>query len=211
MTWCKDIARDAAVRAAEDGRTGPLPTLEQAIARPFAEAAKRSVPVSKTGEGQSGMRTERITLEVTGALGWRVHVNGVDVESVRVVEEARNVTSREGSCDAQAASGGGDHFADASKMVEQPRGWLTGEEREAVDAARDYFDDDDHGDSECVFIARVLKQLLARSSPPEVVLRDFPPDTIRNLDWHYLAGWNQCMNLAKKAISAAGVSVKEVG
>jgi hypothetical protein len=45
-------------------------------------------------------------------------------------------------------------------------GWLTDEELEAVNAARDYFDDDDHGDSECVFIARVLKQLLARSLPP---------------------------------------------
>ena len=204
MTWCKDIARDAAVRAAEDGRTGPLPTLEQAIARPFAEAAKRSVPVSKTGEGQSGMRTERITLEVTGALGWRVHVNGVDVESVRVVEEARNVTSREGSCDAQAASGGGDHFADASKMVEQPRGWLTEDERDIIAGIADDDEFTEEGQN-------IAKGLLARSSPPEVVLRDFPPDTIRNLDWHYLAGWNQCMNLAKKAISAAGVSVKEVG
>jgi len=30
--WCHDIARDAAVRAAEDGRTEPLPTLEECIA-----------------------------------------------------------------------------------------------------------------------------------------------------------------------------------
>jgi hypothetical protein len=34
--WCSDPARDAAVRAAEDGRTGPLPTLGEAIAAPFA-------------------------------------------------------------------------------------------------------------------------------------------------------------------------------
>ncbi len=128
MTWCKDTARDAAVRAAEDNRTGPLPTLAEAIAapfactacggfgmdhrckesceecdglrramipksvsassaveqeskgvrmtksdrqaadyraeaiaRPFAEAAKCSSPVSKTGQGQSGVRTERVT------------------------------------------------------------------------------------------------------------------------------------------------------
>ena len=39
--WCSDPSRDAAVRAAEDGRTGPLPTLGEAIARPFAEAAER--------------------------------------------------------------------------------------------------------------------------------------------------------------------------
>ena len=30
--WCRDIPRDEAVRAAEDGRSGPLPTLEEAIA-----------------------------------------------------------------------------------------------------------------------------------------------------------------------------------
>jgi len=30
--WCRDPSRDAAVRAAEDGRTGPLPTLGEAIA-----------------------------------------------------------------------------------------------------------------------------------------------------------------------------------
>ena len=33
--WCKDIERDEAVRAAEDGRSGPLPTLEKAIAQAF--------------------------------------------------------------------------------------------------------------------------------------------------------------------------------
>jgi hypothetical protein len=31
--WSTDPARDAAVRAAQDGRTGPLPTLEEAISR----------------------------------------------------------------------------------------------------------------------------------------------------------------------------------
>ena len=35
MTWCKDTARDAAVRAAEDNRTGPLPTLQEAIVLAF--------------------------------------------------------------------------------------------------------------------------------------------------------------------------------
>jgi hypothetical protein len=99
--WCHDTARDAAVRAAEDGRPGPLPTLEQciamlpksgsassaveqenngvrmtksdrqaadyraeAIARPFADAAERSSTVSKTGEGQSGLREQRVSLSL---------------------------------------------------------------------------------------------------------------------------------------------------
>jgi len=72
-TWCHDVARDAAVRAAEDGRTGPLPTLEQAIARPFADAAERSVPVNKTREGQRGMRTERVSLEERITLEFSFH------------------------------------------------------------------------------------------------------------------------------------------
>jgi hypothetical protein len=103
----------------------------------------------------------------------------------------------------QAASGGGDHFADASKMVEQPRGWLKEEEREAVDAARDYFDDDDHGDSECVFIARVLKQLLARSSPPEVV-KPFVDPALARIVYGRDSEWLE-------ALAAAGVPWKEVG
>jgi hypothetical protein len=93
--WCHDIARDAAVRAAEDGRDRPLPTLAEAIARPFADAAERASKVSKTGEGQSGMRTERITLELTHDLDARLSdwiVEVVDdslglMESVRVSEE----------------------------------------------------------------------------------------------------------------------------
>jgi hypothetical protein len=68
--WCSDTERDAAVRAAEDKRTGRLPTLREAIARPFAEAAERSSTVSKTGETQSGMRTERVVLEITRE-AWR--------------------------------------------------------------------------------------------------------------------------------------------
>jgi hypothetical protein len=36
--WCSDSARDIVVRAAEDKRTGPLPTLEEAIAQAFAAA-----------------------------------------------------------------------------------------------------------------------------------------------------------------------------
>jgi hypothetical protein len=37
--WCSDPSRDAAVRAAEDGRDRPLPTLAEAIAAPFACSA----------------------------------------------------------------------------------------------------------------------------------------------------------------------------
>jgi len=242
--WCRDVARDAAVRAAEDGRTGPLPTLGEAIASPFAEAAERSSTVSKTGEGQSGLRTERVTLEVCHDLDARLSDWIVDLvdeslgydEFVRVVEgpssdldlevlrralatsEIRRLKA-EAERDALRASfaegpklaphanavGGSNHAAQAaSGGGEQPRGWLTAEEREAVLWAADAAYDKQHPDED------ILRSLLARSSPPKVVLRDFPPDAICNLDSHYLSGWNQCMALAKKALAAAGVAVKEV-
>lgn len=111
--WCRSPARDEAVRASEDGRQGPLPTLEECIERvterrpvpprgggnvtDFAKPAKCSPAVSETGETQSRLRTERVTLEVThdylphaSALDWPYmvanyfHRNG---ESVRVVED----------------------------------------------------------------------------------------------------------------------------
>jgi hypothetical protein len=378
--WCHDPARDAAVRAAEDGRTGPLPTLgecidgmfpksgsassgvehenkgvsmtksdrqaadyrAEAIARPFAEAAERSSTVSKTGEGQSGLRTERVTLEFELERGsppsewpWIYILSRSDAlkmrpgESVRVVEDdrpsvmdedgdriemswselanqlkeerdkarkacdnmlalanahgdsvksitaerdaairerdearqvaqtfeslclgeqarnkvlrarvaelesqsesvadraataetalaeiksldytraalngaawrahniadqalaptaaetvlkARTSTPGEGSCAAQAASGGGD----------QPRGWLTEEEREIIAGIAD---DDEYTEEG----QNIAKALLARSSPPEVDL----PISLSPID----------EELVRKAIAAAGVAVKEV-
>jgi hypothetical protein len=44
-------------------------------------------PADTGANKAGGTRTERVVLEVTGAPGWRVHVNGIDVESVRVVED----------------------------------------------------------------------------------------------------------------------------
>ena len=92
--WCTNVSRDAAVRAAEDGRQGPLPTLEECIERQKKSQTARPCggtdPAPLGGEpggAGNGMRTERVVLEITGAPGWRVNVTGSDVESVRVVEE----------------------------------------------------------------------------------------------------------------------------
>jgi hypothetical protein len=52
--WCRDIARDEAVRAAEDGRTGPLPTLGECIA---AVTERRSAD-ARGEEMSQGLRTE---------------------------------------------------------------------------------------------------------------------------------------------------------
>jgi hypothetical protein len=93
--------------------------------------------------------------------------------------------------------------------VEQPRGWLTGEEREAVETARDHFDDDDHGDSECVFIARMLKQILARSTPPKVKKPGRWRDDLYDGDQIVVGDQRDAEWLA--ALAAAGVAVEEVG
>jgi hypothetical protein len=93
----------------------------------------------------------------------------------------------------EAASGGG----------EQPRGWLTEDEREAVeflasldappcvDAARK--------------AARIGKELLARSTPPEVVLPENPyhPSGLRQ-------GFDHAIQIVRNELVNAGVAVKEV-
>jgi hypothetical protein len=102
--WCRDFVRDIAVRAAEDGRDGPLPTLEEAIGM-ISKTVSASSPVDHENKGEgmatNGMRTERVTLEITRPaianypaparqFMWQHLLRNVvqgDRESVRVVEE----------------------------------------------------------------------------------------------------------------------------
>ena len=63
--WCRDVQRDEAVRAAEDNRQGPLPTLEEAISRAVQFMPTEAPQERKCTERESGLRTERVTLEVT--------------------------------------------------------------------------------------------------------------------------------------------------
>jgi hypothetical protein len=93
------------------------------------------------------------------------------------------------------------------------RGWLTAEEREAVDHARAALKTrawqfrnglgegpqrhDTHAAESCEQSEEILLALLARSTPPEVVL---PPMVIAYDD----------MDMLKEALDAAGVAVKEV-
>jgi hypothetical protein len=114
--WCSDPSRDAAVRAAEDERTAPLPTLEECIETAFSagvrdsfrkvgeawamipKSVSASSPVDQENKGDGmathGMRTERITLEIVhygpeSAAGWewKYHIRPRHIfESVRVVD-----------------------------------------------------------------------------------------------------------------------------
>jgi hypothetical protein len=287
--WCSDISRDAAVRAAEDGRDRPLPTLEQCIETAFSagvrdsfrkveeawsmipKSVSASSPVDQENKGD-GMRTERVTLEIThdgkhGPVSTWPFECGSHGKGVRVVEEThfddlaqvamerdaairerdearkswlrseesgtRLLAQRNAALDdsdalrkrvseLEAASGGvvmnGELFevpmpcnfqyADDSffppnvhgflrQCVKlkgsppQPRGWLTGEEREAVQWAADAAYDKQHPAED------TLRNLLARSSPPEVDL----PISLSPID----------EELIRAALAAAGVAVKEVG
>jgi hypothetical protein len=73
----------------------------------------------------------------------------------------------------------------------QPRGWLTEDEREII---AEIADDDEYTEEG----QKIAKGLLARSSPPEVVL----PEMVIAYD---------DMDALKEALAAAGVTVKEVG
>jgi hypothetical protein len=115
--WCKSPARDEAVRAAEDGRDRPLPTLEECIETAFSagvrdsfrkveeawamipKSVSASSPVGHEKKGD-GMATERVTLEFEVERGsppsewpWSYILSRSDAlkmrpgESVRVVEE----------------------------------------------------------------------------------------------------------------------------
>jgi hypothetical protein len=146
--WCRDVARDEAVRAAEDGRDRPMPTLGEAIARPFADAA------SGGGEGEMSRAGQ---------------IESADGTNTPKCTERDNL----------AASGGG----------EQPRGWLTSEEKAAIRwAMSEGFDEE------------VLCGLLSRSSPPEVVLES----------WREAAGEVVSLDDVRAALAAIGVAVKEV-
>jgi hypothetical protein len=87
----------------------------------------------------------------------------------------------------------------------QPRGWLTEEEREALESARlhlsnfDAFDEKTEQDAR--WASEIVAKLLARSSPPEVVLPD----------WVKMCVSHGRQNQLLRALAAAGVALKEVG
>jgi len=102
------------------------------------------------------------------------------MESVRVVEEPK--LAPEANADAES---------------NQPRGWLTGDERELIAGITD--DDEYTEDGQ-----NIAKGLLARSTPPEVVL----PETVCWVESNFRY---YRVREVRDALAAAGVAVKEVG
>ena len=152
--WCCDIPRDEAVRAAEDGRTGPLPTLDEAISRAGQFMPPENPKEQKCTERESGLRTERVTLEITHDLddagpasGWEW--KDICQDWIRVVEE----------------------------VAPQPSsGWLTNEEREMVQSWEQHYRQGSHYAQDELHnwfvatkmgkLAKVCEGILARLSPP---------------------------------------------
>lgn len=161
--WSLDPAGQAAIRRAEDGRTDAVPTLDELFAA-VPWRMPKSVSGSSAAEPENkgdtmradGLRTERVTLEITHSASddslpvrhwdWaKILTDGKALyprESVRVVEED-----------------------DVDSPLE-PRGWLTAEEREAVE----WFCGSQKAISteQCDRWKDALCGLLARSTPPRV-------------------------------------------
>jgi hypothetical protein len=229
--WCSDPSRDAAVRAAEDGRTGPLPTLGECIDGMIPKSGSASTAPEQENKGD-GMRPPTTKTASVGSALARI------AEAFRcepdddddLVEAARLLVRERDEAVAKAASGGGPsvgrklaerlgRFADrlesgaldmpsglptaASGGGEQPRGWLTEEEREAIDMACQVFNGRHAGFDQRYAAKDVLSNLLARSTPPEVVL---PALFSRSNLGDRLLLEQQ----VRQALAAAGVAVKEV-
>ena len=97
----------------------------------------------------------------------------------------------------------------------QPRGWLTPTQRLLLENAAStcrvqadshYRNGDQHEASVYALEAENIDEILARSSPPEVVLPE-PPFARSNIAYR---DWMMCLKAVKESLAAAGVAVKEV-
>jgi len=116
--WCQDVSRDAAVRAAEDGRDRPLPTLKEAIA-----AVPHPLPPRVVGTHWADweeLREERdaairereelqkqvVAIKEQSHDRWR-SMNNALCELSKVRSERDSLQAR--VAELEAASGGGEH------------------------------------------------------------------------------------------------------
>ena len=203
--WCRDLHRDEAVRASEDNRPGPLPTLEEAIA---GVTQRRPVDAGGGGNVTGGLRTERVVLSLA-RMGELIEERDAAIrERDRIRENAKAehniakaalderdaaIRERESlreqlesvACRAATAENRVAELEPAAKLAPAANaaaesnhapaasgaagtGWLTAEEREALQYAIDRLRWASGVCNEAH--ANALDSVLARSSPPEVAL-----------------------------------------
>ena len=210
--WCKNIERDEAVRAAEDNRHARLPTLEEAIAMLAKIGSASSAPEHENKGNDMATKAEIQRAEyraeaseqpapappaASGAAGTEVvsaeqPPSGYVYEYPHYPPPVATVIRFTGG---ETINGSKPLRAIPYWFAPQPaKGWLTEEERELIAGITD---DDDYTEEG----QNIAKAILARSSPPEVVAPASyaveHPQPPRDLEW-------------RKALAAAGVTVKEV-
>jgi hypothetical protein len=187
------------VRVVDDGVHGWKDMAASLSADVLKLTSERDAAIRERDEiRQSWLRSEesgtRLLAQRNAAL------DAADGLRKRVAELEQSIMLCSGSCgfagrSTQAASGGG----------EQPRGWLTGDEREALRYASQGLRE--AGGISNVQAMKQIDDLLARSTPPEVVL------PVADCSWcsDYATVWRECLEAVRSSLAAAGVAVKEVG
>jgi hypothetical protein len=188
--WSSDPDRDAKVRMAEDGRSTPHLTLGECIEK-AAPAASGGGEPQCVSSGSCGATTGDSSQD------WQLTSSGR--EPVAWMCEWTDYTSLYLSKIYAESDAAGDVVPQPLYLAPpQPRGWLTEEEREAVLWAASAAYGKQHPDED------ILRSLLARSTPPEVVL---PGTQVR---YHNISVEDQRDAQWIAALAAAGVAVKEV-
>jgi hypothetical protein len=221
-SWCRDVQRDEAVRAAEGGREGPLPTLEEAISgvtnrRPVDAGGGGNVTPAASGAAVTDVaEIARLAFDA----GWGSSRDGFNAECA-----FDHLAPKESTFEGK----GGEPYEklkreSVAKIMSEAAsgaagtGWLTAEEREAVTLAAQQAPECDFVTTvEGKWINKTLTDLLARSSPPEVVRpgpwKDAGGPGHPQVSWQpfldTVTGRRDAEWLA--AIADAGVPVKEVG
>ena len=184
--WCRDIPRDEAVRAAEDNRQGPLPTLEAVIAGPFADSRGASDWERLRADADHLLRlvhgqTEDFAevLSVTARIDARVGRLEAMMAKNRLGSSAvepdawgvrRNgmvdcVTHRQmRSMAERSVEQFGGTVVPLYAAPQPAPGWLTPEERGSIQLAANIAKA-----SLSYSLAQELENILGRSTPPEVV------------------------------------------
>ena len=226
--WCHDIPRDEAVRASEDGRSGPLPTLEECIER---VTERRPVDAGGGGNVTRGLRTERVeidlppspepsvarvTLEFSGRLRaapsqwpWDLILSGACVvrsepgDFFRVVEESDRLEVRVSVLQAAVESARNERDAAIRERdtlrAERITQALTADRFAAAVAEAD------------TLRARVAELEAAPAASGAAGTGVVLPECPFTPESTFTMGWWEAIGKVKKALAAAGVTVKEVG